>query len=122
MLVILAHPTVSSDPSEGAFDDPGETHNLERPLTAFNDSKLVALGFDEPCELAALVTGIRDDRFDRRKDWPRPPSKRAVARRSDMLAASTRLAIGMPKVSTRICRFLPLIRLWASKPRMPLFR
>ena len=95
MLVILAHATVPSDPSEGAFDDPGETHNLERPLTAFDDAKLVAFGFDEPCELAALVTGIRDDRFDRRKD-PRPPSKRAAARRSDMLAASTRLAIGMP--------------------------
>jgi hypothetical protein len=46
-----------------------ETHNLERPLTAFDDEKLVALGFDESCELAALVAGIRDDRFDRRKDW-----------------------------------------------------
>ena len=52
MLVILAHATVPSDPSEGAFDDPGETHNLERPLTAFDDAKLVPLGFDEPCELA----------------------------------------------------------------------
>ena len=59
MLVILAHATVPSDPREGAFDDPGETHNLERLLTAFDDAKLVPLGFDEPCELAALVTGIR---------------------------------------------------------------
>ena len=69
MLVILARATVASDPREGAFDDPGETHNLERPLTALDDAKLVALGFDETCELAALVTGLRDDRFDRRKDW-----------------------------------------------------
>ena len=69
VLVILAHATVPPDPREGAFDDPCETHNLKRPLTAFDDAKLVAFGFDEPCELAALVTGIRDDRFDRRKDW-----------------------------------------------------
>jgi len=69
VLVILAHAAVPSDPREGAFDDPGQTHNLERALTAFDDAKLVPLGFDEPCELAALVTGIRDDRFDRRKDW-----------------------------------------------------
>jgi len=47
----------------------------ERPATSKDcartapSAKLVALGFDEPCELAALVTGIRDDRFDRRKDW-----------------------------------------------------
>jgi hypothetical protein len=47
-----------------------ETMNLERPLTAFDDAKLIARGFDEPCELAALVTGIRNDRSDRRKDWP----------------------------------------------------
>ena len=52
MLVILAHAAVSSDPREGAFDDPGETHNLECPLTAFDDAKLVTLGFDEPCELS----------------------------------------------------------------------
>ena len=54
------------------------------------------------------------------KIGPRPPSKRAAARRSDMLAASTRLAIGMPNVSTRICRFLPLIRLMGVKtPNAP---
>jgi len=69
VLVILARATVASDPREGAFDDPGETHNLECPLTAFDDPKLVALGFDEPCKLVALVASIRDDRFDRRKDW-----------------------------------------------------
>ena len=45
------------------------------PLTAFDDAKLVALGFDEPCELAALVTGIRNDRFDRRKDWAQTPEQ-----------------------------------------------
>jgi len=28
-------------------------------VSAFDDAKLVALGFDEPCELAALVTGIQ---------------------------------------------------------------
>ena len=64
MLVILAHATVPSDPREGAFDNPGQTHNLEYRFTAFDDAKLIALGFDEPCELAALVTGIRNDRFD----------------------------------------------------------
>ena len=68
MLVILAHAPAPSDPREGAFDDPGETHNLERPPTASDDAKLVAPGFDESSELSALVTGIRDDRFDRRKD------------------------------------------------------
>ena len=40
MLVILAHAAVPSDPSEGAFDNPRQTHNLERPLTAFDDAKL----------------------------------------------------------------------------------
>jgi len=69
VLVILAHAAVPSDPSEGAFDNPGQTHNLERPLTAFDDAKLIALGFDEPRELATLVTGIRNDRSDRWKDW-----------------------------------------------------
>ena len=81
MLVILAHASVPSDPSEGAFDDPGETHNLERPLTAFDDAKLVALGFDESCELAALVAGIRDAVSIVGKIGPRPPSKRAAAPR-----------------------------------------
>jgi hypothetical protein len=69
VLVILAHATVPSDPREGAFDYPGQTHNLKRLLTAFDDAKLIALGFDESSELAALVTGIRNDRFDRWKDW-----------------------------------------------------
>jgi len=55
VLVILAYATVPSDPREGAFDYPGQTHNLERLLTAFDDAKLIALGFDEPCELTEPV-------------------------------------------------------------------
>jgi hypothetical protein len=46
MLVILAHATVPSDPGEGAFDNPGQTHHLEHTLAAFGDPKLIALGFD----------------------------------------------------------------------------
>jgi len=68
VLVVLAHAPVPSDPCEGAFDNPGQTDNLERTLAAFGDPKLIALGFDEPCEFAALVAGIRDDRLDCWKD------------------------------------------------------
>ena len=54
--------------AKGAFDYPGQTHNLKRLLTTLDDAKLIALGFDESSELAALVTGIRNDRFNR---WER---------------------------------------------------
>jgi hypothetical protein len=97
VLVILAHATAPSDPSEGAFDDPGETHNLERPLTAFDDAKLVASALMSLVSLrlwwpaSALIVG---------KIGPRPPSKRAAVRRFDMLAASTRLAIGKMAFTT----------------------
>jgi hypothetical protein len=44
---------------------------------------------------------------------------RSPARRSDMLAGSTRLVIGRPRMSTRIWRFLPFTRLCPSNPRTP---
>jgi len=45
----------SDDAAEGSSNVSASARNLD-------------LGFDESCELAALVAGIRDDRFDRRKD------------------------------------------------------
>jgi hypothetical protein len=69
VLVIFAHAPVASDPGEGAFDDPGQTDNLECALAAFDDAKLAAFGFDESRQLAALVTGICEYRLDCRKDW-----------------------------------------------------
>jgi hypothetical protein len=47
MLVILAHAPAPSDPREGAFDDPGETHNRERPPTASDDATTTATS--KPC-------------------------------------------------------------------------
>ena len=50
---------------------------------------------------------------------PKPPSRREATRRSEMLAGSTRHAIGRPNVSTRMWRLRPFTRLCASKPRTP---
>ena len=65
---------VSTDPASNLdevlkVELDGQPRHVPGALTAFDDSKLVPLGFNEPCELAALVTGIRNDRLDRRKDW-----------------------------------------------------
>jgi hypothetical protein len=63
-LVILAHATVPSDPREGALDYSGQTHNLKRLLTAFDDAKLIALGFHES---SGCKQGCRKgDRSDKR--------------------------------------------------------
>lgn len=50
---------------------------------------------------------------------PRPPSRRVPARRSDILAGATRLAIMIPRVPTRMWRLRPFTRLYPSKPRTP---
>lgn len=49
----------------------------------------------------------------------KPPSKRSAARRSEVLAGSTRQAIGKPNVSTRMWRLRPFTSLCPSKPRTP---
>jgi hypothetical protein len=69
-----------------------------------------------PQEVAPLVRAVNEapERLERGFITSLP-----LAFRSDMFAGSTRLAIGSPRMSTRMCRFLPFTRLCPSNPRMP---
>jgi hypothetical protein len=92
---------------------PGLSKNLKFALAVFYNAELITFGFNELGQFAALVTGIGEYRFNLivGNIGLNPPSRRAAARWSDMLAASTRLAIGMPNIFAKMCRFLPMTRL-----------
>ena len=66
------------------------------------------------CRAASAITVRMLGKPDRK-----PASSRAPTRRSDTLAASTRRATTIPRVSTSRWILRPLTRLCPSKPRMP---
>src|SRR3954454_4380974 len=103
IFVVFAESPVAAEPCKCPFHNPRQTDNFEGTLLPFDDLQLPAVVPQQlACELAA--------------SWPasaitvsipgyrglRPASKSSPACRSEMLAGSTRFAMGSPSVSTRI--------------------
>jgi hypothetical protein len=107
-------------PAEGALEASIQADDLEGRLAALDDHEAPAfVALDRGDELAAPVTGVGDDGADVGRSGERPATSLAPARRSDMPAGSTRLAIDEPDVPTRMWRLRPFARLCPSKPRTP---
>ena len=111
---VLGQSSAAAEPSECAFDDPAlwerdEACGLTRPLDDL-DVEARQNPFDRALELRPLVTAIGIELDQERKGAisSAPPS------RSWTSAACTMACISRPCVSTRMCRFLPLIFLPAS--------
>src|SRR5438105_909991 len=96
--VVFAEAAVAAQPGEAALDDPCQPGDFERALPALHDLQLPAVFPHEfSGQLAALVTSIGDNRADSWKtERSSRPASEPPARRSDILAGSTRLATSRP--------------------------
>ncbi len=62
ILIVLAEPTIASEPSEAAFHDPGQAGDLEGTLTPFDNLQPPTLLLGQCArEFLALMPGIGDD-------------------------------------------------------------
>ena len=115
---VLGQSSAAVEPGEGAFDDPAlgqndEACGLIRSLDDFDvDARQNPL--HRVLELRPLVAAVGIELDQKRK----APNKLAISStppsRSWTSAAWTIACISKPCVSTRMCRFLPLIFLPAS--------
>ena len=115
---VLGQSSTAAEPGEGAFDDPAlgqrdEAYGLTGPFDNL-DGDARQNPFHRALELRPLVAAVGIE-FDQER---KAPNKLAISSappsRSWTSAACTMACISRPCVSTRICRFLPLIFLPAS--------
>jgi len=78
--------------------------------------RLVMISRQPSCSALAITIWIAGKRARK------PPSNHAPARWSGTFAGSTRLAMGRPRVSTSMCRFLPRPNLSPPKPEITVYR
>ena len=78
--------------------------------------RLVMIGRQPLCSALAITIRIAGKRARK------PPGNHAPARWSGTFAGSTRLAMGGPRVSTNMCRFLPRPSLSPPKPEIIVYR
>jgi hypothetical protein len=68
--VVLPYVFLSSKSRDHSAGEKDMAATSKLAFAAFYDTQLIAFGFDEPSQLVALVTGIGEYRFNRRKHWP----------------------------------------------------
>lgn len=101
--VIFAQPAVTTEPSETPLDDPGQTRDLERVLSAFDNLKLPAVLFQElPSELPALVAGIGNDGANVGEQRAQPAEQQTGGSPIRGIGRLDSTCNGPPDVSTRM--------------------
>src|SRR5580692_11842080 len=78
-LVVFRQAAIEAKPGEAAFNNPGETSDLEGSLFTFDDLQTPSVASELPSELAALMSSISNDSANGRPERREPGQPSAAS-------------------------------------------